>query len=155
MKRILCLLLLFVSLPVFALADYPDFSSYSLKELNAILIDLRLHQWKTEEWQEVLVPPGVYEIGVEIPAGHWSIRPDKGLGPCYAIYASGIKDQGHDVDLSAGEYIMECVCDSSSVYYSGEYKESTDFEMEEGHFIRLDCAMVFTPFIGKPGFSFR
>ena len=70
MKRILCLLLLSVFLPVFALADYPDFSSYSLKELNAILIDLRLHQWKTEEWQEVLVPPGVYEIGVEIPAGH-------------------------------------------------------------------------------------
>ena len=30
--------------------------------------------WATDEWQEVEVPAGLYQIGVDIPAGYWTIK---------------------------------------------------------------------------------
>lgn len=123
--------------------------------LVAIRDQINLAIWNSQQWQEVSVPPGVWEIGVDIPAGHWSVRPASGCGPAYIIYASATKDQGHDVDLFAGEYIMECICDPSASFYSADYKTTTDFVLESGRFVRLDCTMVFSPYSGKPDFGFR
>lgn len=155
MKRLLCVLFVLSLLPVAALADLPDLSGLSFDELVQLRGQINLAIWNSQEWQEVTISPGVYEIGVDIPAGHWSVRPVSGCGPDYIIYASGVKDQGHDIDLFAGEHIMECICDPSSAYYSGEYKTSTDIVMEAGHFVRLDCAMIFSPYTGKPDLGFK
>ena len=156
MKKLITLLLIAaLLLPAAALADLPDISNLSFEELVQLKDQINLAIWNSQEWQEVTIPPGVYEIGVDIPAGHWSVRPVSGCGPDYIIYASGVKNQGHDVDLFAGEHIMECICDPSATYYSGEYKTSTDIIMEAGHFVRLDCAMIFSPYSGKPDLGFK
>ena len=155
MKRFICFFLLLIALPSFSLSDLPDLSGLSYDELVQLRDQINLAIWNSQEWQEVTVPPGVYEIGVDIPSGHWSICPVEGCGPDYVIYASGIKDQGHDVDILAGDYLMECVCDPSATYYSAEYKTSTDIVMESGHFVRLDCSMIFTPYFGKPDLGFK
>ena len=156
MKRFFCFLFVLIIFPVFCLSEgFPDLSGYSLDDLLKFRVYLQYCMWQTDEWESVTVQPGVWEIGVDIPAGHWSVCPADGCGPDYIIYASGTKDQGHDVDLFAGEYIMECICSPSAAFYSGEYKTSTDIIMEAGHFVRLDCAMVFTPYAGKPLFNFK
>ena len=155
MKRFFCFLFVLVLLPVFAFADYPDLSEYTYEELLTLHNRIRLALWNLDNWQSVTVTPGVWEIGVDIPAGHWTIKPASGLGPAMIIYASAVKDQGHDVDISAGEYIIDYVCSPSSTFYNGSYKTQTDFILEDGHFLRLDCSMVFTPYSGKPVFDFK
>lgn len=155
MKRFFCLFLVLVFCPLVSLADLPDLSSLSFVDLVLLREQINLAIWNSPEWQEVTVPPGVYEIGKDIPAGRWSIRPANGCGPVYAIYASAAKDQGHDVDLFAGPYIMECLCAPDAPDYSAEYKTSTDFDMESGWFVRLDSTMIFSPYSGKPDFSFN
>ena len=94
MKRFLCVLFVLVLLPVVSLADLPDLSGLSFDELLQIRDQINLAIWNSQQWQEVSVPPGVWEIGVDIPSGHWSVRPAEGCGPDYIIYASGTKDHG-------------------------------------------------------------
>jgi len=154
-KLITVFLILALLIPFAAFADLPDISHLSFNELVELRDQIDIAIWNSQEWQEVTVPPGVYEIGVDIPAGHWSVRPFEGCGPAYVIYASGVQDQGHDVDLFAGDYIMECLCDPSSELYSAEYKTTTSIIMEAGHFVRLDCTMIFTPYSGKPDLGFK
>jgi hypothetical protein len=153
-KLITLILILALFLPAAALADV-DLTGMTYEELVKLKDQINLAIWNSQEWQEVTVPPGVYEIGVDIPAGHWSVRPFEGCGPAYVIYASGVQDQGHDVDLFAGDHIMECLCNPSSELYSAEYKTTTSIIMENGHFVRLDCTMIFTPYSGKPDLGFK
>lgn len=156
MKRLITIILILtLAVPAAALADLPDISNLSYDELVQLKDKINIAMWNSQEWQEVTVPPGVYEIGKDIPAGHWSVRPAKGCGPDYIIYASGVKDQGHDIDIFAGSYIMECICDETAPYYSGEYKTSTDINMESGFFVRLDCTMIFSPYSGKSDLGFK
>ena len=154
-KLIATILILALLLPAAALSDDIDLYSMTYDELVALHNRLNIIMWASENWQEVAVPPGVWKIGEDIPAGHWSIRPAENCGPDYVIYASGTKDDGHDVDLFAGPYIMECICDPGAEYYTLEYKTSTDINMEDGHYVRLDCTMIFTPYSGKPDFGFK
>lgn len=153
-KLIAILLILSITIPTLAFADIPDISGLSFDELVQLKRQINLAMWNSQEWQEVTVPNGIWEIGVDIPAGHWTIRAAEKCGPDYIIYSPALTENGHDVVLS-GNYIMECVCDPGAEYYSLEYKTSTDFVLEAGYFIRLDCAMVFTPYTGKPDLGFK
>lgn len=154
MKRFLCIVFCVVLFPVFALADLPDISGLSFDELISLRSKVNLSLMRSSNFQKVTVPSGIWEVGKDIPAGHWSITPAPGCGPDYVIYGSSLKEGGHDIDLFAGPYIMECVCSTSSSDYSLEYKNITDIVMEDGHFVRLDCAMVFTTYSGKPDLGF-
>lgn len=158
MKKLVTLfLILALAVPAAAMASaaLPDLSGLSFDELIQLKEKISLELWNRPEWQEVMVPPGVYAVGPDIPAGHWSIRPAEECGPEYVIYGVATKDKGHDIDIMAGDYIMECICDPTAPYYSLEYKTSTDIDMEDGHFVRLDCTMIFTPYTGKPDLGFR
>ena len=75
MKKLLCLLFVLVLLPVVSLSDLPDISGLSYEELVQLRDCINLAIWNSEEWQEVTVPPGLWKIGDDIPAGHWTIRP--------------------------------------------------------------------------------
>lgn len=155
MKKLIALLLFLVlTVPAIAVADVPDISRLNYDELIQLKNQLNLAIWNSQEWQEVTVPNGIWEIGVDIPAGHWTIRAAEKCGPNYIIYSPALSENGHDVEL-AGDYIMECVCDPGSEYFSLEYKTSADFVLEEGYFVRLDCAMVFSPYAGKPDLGFK
>ena len=57
-----------------AIADGIDLSQLSIDELVALKDKINLAIWNSQEWQEVKVPQGVWKVGEDIPAGHWSIE---------------------------------------------------------------------------------
>ena len=155
MKKLITIVLaVALILPAAALADLPDISGLSYDELVELKNQINIAMWNSQEWQEVSVPPGVWEIGKDIPAGHWLLRLPEGAGPWYVIYAVGTSKNGHDIDFDK-TYIMECLCDQKSEFYDGTYKTETDFDMKAGRFIRLDCTTIFTPYTGKPDLGFK
>ena len=153
-KLITIILAVALILPAAAMADLPDISGLSYDELVQLKNQINIAMWNSQEWQEVTVPPGVWEIGKDIPAGHWSIRLIEGAGPWYVIYAAGISEDGHDIDYDK-QFIMECLCDPANEYFDGSYKAETDFDMKDGWFVRLNCTAVFTPYTGKPDLGFK
>ena len=64
MKKLLTIILILaLAVPAAALADLPDISSLSYDELIQLKDQLNLAIWNSQEWQEVEVPAGTYQIG--------------------------------------------------------------------------------------------
>lgn len=55
-------------IPLFGITE-ERYTGMSLSELQAEITEILQAMWKTDEWQEVEVPAGVYKVGEEIPAG--------------------------------------------------------------------------------------
>ena len=156
MKRFIAIIVCLLLIVCAAQAEDLDLSGMSFDELVKLKEKLNLAIWNSQTWQEVTVPPGIWEIGADIPAGHWSVRPAAGCGPDYIIYSDTLSSNGHDVEImGAGFYIMECICDSGAPLYTMEYKTATDIDMKDGFFVRLDCTMIFSPYTGKPDLGFQ
>ncbi len=157
MKKLFALLLVLIALPAAALGDLPDISGLSYTELVQLKDQINLAMWNSQEWQEVTVPPGIYEIGKDIPAGHWSMIATKGDGPVSVIYASALAKDGHQVDFTADNYgyIAEDVCDPASEYYDASCKTIIDFDLKAGFFLQIESTLIFTPYAGKPDLGFK
>ena len=56
-----------------ALSESIDLSDLSIEELAMLRDRCQMEMMKSDKWQEVRVPVGVWEVGKDIPAGHWSI----------------------------------------------------------------------------------
>ena len=72
MKRIICIVMLAVMLPVIALAEY---SSMTIDELVALREQLMLEIMNRPEWTETELDAGSYRIGKDIPSGVYRIVP--------------------------------------------------------------------------------
>ncbi len=55
-----------------------DLQGLSFNELLALREQINLAIWNSNEWQCVEVPAGNYTIGIDIPAGYWTISPIEG-----------------------------------------------------------------------------
>ena len=73
MKRFFALLFVLILVVSCAVADDIDLSSLSFDELRQLQTDISKELIKRPEWKSVPVPPGIYQIGVDIPAGEWSL----------------------------------------------------------------------------------
>jgi len=119
MKKILILAMM-AALVITAAAsaeDY-DFSGKTTAELVEIQRKVNEALWKSDGWNEVTVPGGDYEVGKEIPAGEWSIRPAtdgltyyrlyRGIrnGPSYKLLDSGEIEGTIKVILREGEWFQ-------------------------------------------------
>ena len=80
MKRFMLVFLLGIlfSTTVLAAPQTIDLDTITYDEAVALKDQLNLAIWNSAEWQEVTVPQGIYEVGVDIPAGHWTIVAAKG-----------------------------------------------------------------------------
>ena len=109
------------------------------------------------EWEEVEVPIGVYEIGVDIPAKHWNIAAANGSFP-EITYASKLDASGRSAEW---EDIIhnETLLDAEYKYYdsfAGEYPASIDLDLSNGGYLIVeDGAVVFTPYTGKADLGFK
>lgn len=74
MKKLVSFFLTALLLFSAASADPVDLSGLSFDELVALRDQINLAIWNSQEWQEVTVPAGIWQVGKDIPAGHWSIR---------------------------------------------------------------------------------
>jgi len=136
-----------------------DLSGLSFEELVALREQVDLAIWNCEEWQEVTVPQGVYEVGVDVPAGHWVISPVDGR---YSSIKWGreLDQTGTQIEDSMdgrSYYDYAVICSPSHKFYdAGEYRTSLEINAVEGMYISIeDGDVVFTPYAGKPALGFK
>ena len=73
MKKLLCIIMILCVIPVISLAD--DLTSMSYEDLIALSRQITAEIMSRPEWKEVEVPSGEWTVGVDIPAGVYSITP--------------------------------------------------------------------------------
>lgn len=147
MKKLLSLLVLvalFLSVP--ASADV-DLSGMSFDELIALREQVNLALWATEEWQEVTVPAGAYEIGKDIPAGYWTITPIPGEMASIS-WGPKLEEGGTRVDYmtSYGDAVLAA---KGSAYSDYNDVSSVSWNLTDGSYLVIDMAsVIFTPYTG-------
>lgn len=136
MKRFLAALLaLLLLIPASGMAAV-DLSSLSWQELQALDQQLAKEMASRPEWKEVVVPPGVYEIGVDIPAGYWDITLAKGSYYAAICYCT-------DINESKTDYKSECHIHSA--FIRSETPSWSVFLQETNWLIIENYSVVFTP----------
>ena len=156
MKRLLCVLFALTLLPVYALADLPDLSGLSFDELVQLREQINLAIWNSSEWQQVTVPAGVYVIGVDIPAGHWTLKPPAGDSVVIEYFKTADETGKRPGDVVNG-YYYESLADEDSPYASFVYMREVDIDMKEGFYLSIvnGPCVIFEPYTSKPSFSFH
>ena len=159
MKRLLSVLLLLCLLPVLSFAYDPDLSSLSFDELISLREQVNLALFNSDGWQSVEVPAGFYQIGIDIPAGHWTITPapDNRFNLCYADKTNAsLSDIGPGWDsINGWNGILSSKKNKDGSWRDTEYPHSLDLLLTEGWYIRFSGTVIFTPYVGKSDLGFR
>jgi len=157
MKKLFALLLaLVLILPAAALADLPDLSGLTYDELVQLRQKINLAIWNSEEWQEVTVPPGIWKIGEDIPAGKWCLVVSQNSGIPYAsfTYCSKLNKSGLDADDDAE--INEYVTLNNKTNNDGKRATFSIVDFLPDTYIIIEYApIVFMPPAMKPDLGFK
>lgn len=153
MKRVFSLVLacvLILALAPAAFADV-DLSSMSFDELVALKDQINLAIWNSADWQEVTVPQGVWQVGADIPAGKWTIRPVSGKS---SIIKTGTSTKDGGASVKA-DYMENIFAPDSMLYKDGSRTELT-IELSDGQYVEVSIgSVIFTPYSGKPSLGFK
>ena len=154
MKRFFALALALVlafSLAPVCYAEY-DLSGLSFDELVALKDQINRAIWDSDQWQEVEVPQGVWEVGPDIPAGKWTILPKP-----YAATSIKIGNETKDGGTNVNMKISQTIKDKDFQLYSAESDISSwTVELEDGQYLKVDSGpAIFTPYAGKPSLGFK
>lgn len=129
-----------------------DFSAMSYSELTDLKDKINLAMWNSQEWQEVMVPEGVYVIGKDIPAGKWTISaPEKlysvqiAVGP--KLFDNGRVNYDNFYALYGKENTLNKENEGRTTFISIELKKDQYISIEDG-------SAIFTPFTGN-SFTFK
>lgn len=163
MKRIFVLVLMIImlmalSLPAFSETISIDLSLLSYEDLVTLKDQITLAMWNSKDWQEVTVPQGVYQVGVDIPAGHWTIRPTETTRYSYCFIKCGMALDSTKKDLEWDDsYMYESLASEKSEDYDPVTdKSESDFELVDGIYVIVEgSSAVFTPYTGKPSLGFK
>lgn len=154
MKRILCIFICFLCLCSSALSDV-DLPSMSFESLAALRDQILMEMMTRDEWQEVVVPVGTYQVGKHIPAGHWVIT----CAPrnyCYVTVGGKLKDNKKDIVYGSSGYYHVSMAGTDSGISDRGYPSSVDIELTDGMYVFIEHANVtFTPYTGLSTFSFK
>lgn len=156
MKRALLLLLALLFLAGNATATTIDLSGMSYQELVALKDQINIAMWKSQEWQEVTVPQGVWLVGVDIPAGHWTIKAK--VKQSYIKIGTVLDVTKKDIDIWASDFFYnESIYSPEYRYYeAGRDKIEIDLELQNGTYIVIEYGdVIFTPYTGKPNLGFK
>ena len=146
MKKFLALALVCLFLVPAAVADVPDISGLTFDELITLREKINLAIWQSAEWQEVTVPAGIWVIGEDIPAGHWTIRPVPGSYTS-VVYCDKLDEFGTAPAIGWNGWNGTISGLSERLAHPGERTE-VDLEMVEGMFFINRGAVIFTPYTG-------
>ena len=130
-------------------------SGLSFDELIALREQLNLAIWNCQEWQEVTIPTGTWIVGVDIPAGHWSIRTSGKLS-ILNISAFDHADAAGKSAEGASFFWIQTIC-------SPDYAEITDFDfstvadinLQNGWYFKCEGTVIFSPYSGHADFGFQ
>ena len=154
MKRTLCIVLAFILVLALAPAAFAewDLSGLTFDELVALKDQINRAMWDSADWQEVTVPQGVWQVGADIPAGKWTIKPVP-WGHSYIRIGNELKDAGTDVKGIASETVN----DPDYEYYDA-VKDKTEWtvDLSAGQYVVINYGdVIFTPYAGKPSLGFK
>ena len=148
-KLISFVLILALLLPAVALADLPDLSGLSFDELGQLISQAKRALWACPEWQQVEVPAGIYQIGEDIPAGHWSIQVPSGEYVYYA-YGSQTDRTGTKIDDDFTDIFGAISGDATD-----HALHQLDVIFEDGNYFEIRGTCYFYPYVKKLNFTFR
>lgn len=153
-----CFLLVLTVILLFGVASASagiDLSGMSFEELVVLKDRINKAIWESEQWQEVTVPQGVYTVGEDIPAGHWTIRP--GEGQWIVIkWGDTLEASGRDIDYSRNLYESEVLTSSTNRTYRQGDRTEIDYVLEDGQYVVIESGdAVFSPYAGKPSLGFK
>lgn len=154
MKKLFSLFLAALLFYSSAAADPVDLSGMSFDELVALRDQLNLAIWNSQEWQEVTVPEGIWVIGQDIPAGHWSIRVAAEKDYFYISCFDALNEL--EKRPASGARLVQQEIASPGYSAFGEITpESADLILEDGWFFKCGGSVIFTPYTGKPDLGFK
>ena len=156
MKKVCCILVfLAFIIPAVGLAEI-NLASMSYQELVELRDQIDLAIWTSQEWQEVTVPQGVYEVGKDIPDGHWTVKPIDGA-QCIISWGSELEEGKKDIAYSGSVHEFTDLCSPTNKYFKkGRDKSEEDIELANGQFVVITYSdMIFTPYAGKPSLGFK
>lgn len=157
MRKLAAFLVAMVLMCGTAMAEEIDLSSMSYDELVALKDQINLAMWKCEEWQEVTVPQGVWKVGEDIPAGHWTIKTDNIFNSLVSC-GTALSESGKGIDPFKSQcyYVDSIKSNESEFFEAARDKAETDIELENGMYIVVECgSVIFTPYSGKPSLGFK
>ena len=154
MKKFLALALVCLFLVPAAVADVPDISGLTFDELITLREKINLAIWQSAEWQEVTVPAGIWVIGEDIPAGHWTIKTYGTLSGPIMHYFKKLDSSGLAPDYLYDDYVL-VISSPDMEAYGSTAAHSTDIDMKAGWYFMSDETVIFTPYIGKPDLGFK
>ena len=120
------------------------YEGYTFEQLQTEYLAVLETMWKTKEWQKVEVPAGVYEVGVEIPAGEWTLSNDDSFAVYVGTKLDATKTGIESDNITAGEFVK------IEVYING-----WTVKLTIGDFIELSNVVYFTVPVKGQGFTFK
>lgn len=103
-----------------------------------------------DEWKEVRVPKGVYEVGPKIPVGKWTIWPEKSSRAGF-YYGQGLTSEGSVFYVN----IRAALKSTDLRFEYGYHEDRVSVDAEEGFYIEVTDTVIFTPYAGHPLFQFN
>lgn len=158
MKKFLIVAIVICMMIPCALSEDIDLSALSFEQLVALKERINLALFSSDEWQEVVVPQGIWLVGKDIPAGKWTLtaqQTDDGI--TYIQYGSKLNDNKNEIEY---KYMREYFWISSKVHKRLKSNDITEYtiELREGDYFIVDPSygpVVFHPYTDEPSFTFK
>ena len=134
-----------------------DLSGMTYEELVALKDQINLAMWQCEEWEEVTVPQGIWQVGVDIPAGHWNVKCAPGWRYTEVNWGQSLSSSGQSISWSGRYSMYNSIYNTEHKYYEvGDGITEYDFEVRNGDYIIIDNgSCIFTPYSGKQSLGFK
>ena len=152
MKRLFAfaLAIMMVVFSSVAFADI-DISNLSYQELVSLVNEAQMLIMKTDEWQEVTVPEGLYQIGKDIPEGRWTITCPPKLYSISLMIGSKLYSDLLSVDFD--KYVS--LKGKNSMMFTQGDTTSITLDLKDGMYLQIQSgSAIFTPDKGN-SFSFK
>ena len=148
MKKLIASLLILCLIPCVCFADF-DLAGMNFSELSDLAIKANYEMMNRQEWFSVTVPMGMYTVGIDIPAGRYTIKCVENQH--YCIFEWGEYKNNQLLTSRGGSAF---IYGEKSEYTKDSDTKSINAIFNDGQVIKIkhgDC--VFYPY--TPAFSFN
>lgn len=145
MKKLIALILIGLTITSIGFAEGIDIGSMTFEQLIELNERVIKEISTRPEWKEVTVPEGVYEIGVDIPSGYWTIQINEGYASIE--YGSTVNQSMTGIEWD-GKLYNGTIVDKDDEYNSDTFNDSVSLQLDDGNWIAIQGKpVVFTPHI--------
>ncbi len=140
MKKMLVLLCCFVMFFGSASAEI-DLSTLTFDELVELQIKINKEITSRPEWKEAKIPSGIYKIGVDIPAGKWTITAKSSI--VTYVYGSKLDEDEAYIDDDFILISSNLTSESNTLF---DWGSTVNLDLKEGYYLWLDGETIFAKY---------